>query len=100
MAITFLGWDHPAPTNWPAQWELNSKETAVGTPPNLRLLWSPTALSKLLPAEAAPLARVLSTITAVSVVVVNLQYQGAQLPVQVGPGGQGLQHGCPGALSS
>ncbi|XP_036350253.2 protoporphyrinogen oxidase isoform X2 [Ochotona princeps] len=40
------------------------------------------ALSKLLPAEAAPLARVLSTITAVSVVVVNLQYQGARLPVQ------------------
>nr|XP_042114522.1 protoporphyrinogen oxidase isoform X5 [Peromyscus maniculatus bairdii] len=39
-------------------------------------------LSKLLPAEAAPLARVLSTITAVSVAVVNLQYQGACLPVQ------------------
>ncbi|XP_017201224.2 protoporphyrinogen oxidase isoform X2 [Oryctolagus cuniculus] len=40
------------------------------------------ALSKLLPAEAAPLARVLSTITAVSVAVVNLQYRGAHLPVQ------------------
>ncbi|XP_062048588.1 protoporphyrinogen oxidase isoform X3 [Lepus europaeus] len=40
------------------------------------------ALSKLLPAEAAPLARVLSTITAVSVAVVNLQYHGAHLPVQ------------------
>ncbi|KAK1329548.1 hypothetical protein QTO34_011753 [Cnephaeus nilssonii] len=40
-------------------------------------------LSKLLPAEAAPLARVLGTIRAVSVAVVNLQYQGAQLPVQV-----------------
>lgn len=39
-------------------------------------------LSKLLPAEAAPLARVLGTIRAVSVAVVNLQYQGAQLPVQ------------------
>ncbi|XP_016065940.1 PREDICTED: protoporphyrinogen oxidase [Miniopterus natalensis] len=41
-----------------------------------------SVLSKLLPAEAAPLARVLSTITAVSVAVVNLQYQGARLPVQ------------------
>nr|XP_044998054.1 protoporphyrinogen oxidase isoform X4 [Jaculus jaculus] len=40
------------------------------------------ALSKLLPAEAAPLARVLSTITAVSVAVVNLQYRGVRLPVQ------------------
>ncbi|XP_027274816.1 protoporphyrinogen oxidase isoform X4 [Cricetulus griseus] len=39
-------------------------------------------LSKLLPAEAAPLAHVLGTITAVSVAVVNLQYQGACLPVQ------------------
>ncbi|XP_036690629.1 protoporphyrinogen oxidase isoform X3 [Balaenoptera musculus] len=41
-----------------------------------------SALSKLLPAEAAPLARALSTITAVSVAVVNLQYRGARLPVQ------------------
>ncbi|KAM7055259.1 protoporphyrinogen oxidase isoform 1-T2 [Molossus nigricans] len=41
-----------------------------------------SVLSKLLPAEAAPLARVLSTITAVSVAVVNLQYRGARLPVQ------------------
>lgn len=40
-------------------------------------------LSKLLPAEAAPLARILSTIKAVSVAVVNLQYRGACLPVQV-----------------
>ncbi|XP_054443840.1 protoporphyrinogen oxidase isoform X3 [Pteronotus mesoamericanus] len=39
-------------------------------------------LSKLLPAEAAPLARVLGTIAAVSVAVVNLQYRGARLPVQ------------------
>ncbi|XP_005400314.1 PREDICTED: protoporphyrinogen oxidase [Chinchilla lanigera] len=39
-------------------------------------------LSKLLPAEAAPLAHILSTITAVSVAVVNLQYRGAHLPVQ------------------
>ncbi|XP_052055802.1 protoporphyrinogen oxidase isoform X1 [Apodemus sylvaticus] len=39
-------------------------------------------LSKLLPAEAAPLARILSTIKAVSVAVVNLQYRGACLPVQ------------------
>lgn len=46
-------------------------------------------LSKLLPAEAAPLAHVLSTITAVSVAVVNLQYQGACLPVQVGGRGGG-----------
>ncbi|KAB1260156.1 Protoporphyrinogen oxidase [Camelus dromedarius] len=41
-----------------------------------------SVLSKLLPTEAAPLARALSTITAVSVAVVNLQYQGARLPVQ------------------
>uniref|UniRef100_A0A2K5I944 Protoporphyrinogen oxidase n=1 Tax=Colobus angolensis palliatus TaxID=336983 RepID=A0A2K5I944_COLAP len=39
-------------------------------------------LSELLPAEAAPLARALSAITAVSVAVVNLQYRGAHLPVQ------------------
>ncbi|XP_041499436.1 protoporphyrinogen oxidase-like isoform X2 [Microtus oregoni] len=48
-------------------------------------------LSKLLPAETAPLAHVLSTITAVSVAVVNLQYQGAHLPVQVMLGGYWLQ---------
>lgn len=41
-------------------------------------------LSRLLPAQAAPLARALSTIPAVSVAVVNLQYQAARLPVQVG----------------
>ncbi|KAG8507777.1 Protoporphyrinogen oxidase [Galemys pyrenaicus] len=41
-----------------------------------------SVLSKLLPAEAAPLAQALSTITAVSVAVVNLQYRGARLPVQ------------------
>uniref|UniRef100_A0A8D2CSR5 Protoporphyrinogen oxidase n=1 Tax=Sciurus vulgaris TaxID=55149 RepID=A0A8D2CSR5_SCIVU len=41
-----------------------------------------SGLSKLLPTEAAPLAQVLSTITAVSVAVVNLQYRGARLPVQ------------------
>ncbi|XP_007537475.1 protoporphyrinogen oxidase isoform X1 [Erinaceus europaeus] len=39
-------------------------------------------LSQLLPLKAAPLASTLATITAVSVAVVNLQYQGAQLPVQ------------------
>ncbi|XP_045436303.1 protoporphyrinogen oxidase isoform X2 [Pipistrellus kuhlii] len=50
-----------------------------------------SVLSKLLPAEAAPLARVLGTIRAVSVAVVNLQYQGAQLPVQVMLGGSWLQ---------
>ncbi|XP_047695932.1 protoporphyrinogen oxidase isoform X3 [Prionailurus viverrinus] len=42
-----------------------------------------SVLGKLLPAEAAPLARALSAITAVSVAVVNLQYRGARLPVQV-----------------
>ena len=42
-----------------------------------------SVLSKLLSAEAAPLACALSTITAVSVAVVNLQYRGARLPVQV-----------------
>lgn len=41
-----------------------------------------SVLSKLLPAEAAPLAHILSTIKAVSVAVVNLQYKGACLPVQ------------------
>ncbi|XP_025276608.1 protoporphyrinogen oxidase isoform X1 [Canis lupus dingo] len=41
-----------------------------------------SVLSKLLPAQAAPLAHALSAITAVSVVVVNLQYRGARLPVQ------------------
>ncbi|XP_045311240.1 protoporphyrinogen oxidase isoform X5 [Leopardus geoffroyi] len=41
-----------------------------------------SVLGKLLPAEAAPLARALSAITAVSVAVVNLQYRGAHLPVQ------------------
>lgn len=45
---------------------------------------SSPVLSKLLPAQAAPLAHALSAITAVSVVVVNLQYRGARLPVQVG----------------
>uniref|UniRef100_A0A8D1KSK8 Protoporphyrinogen oxidase n=1 Tax=Sus scrofa TaxID=9823 RepID=A0A8D1KSK8_PIG len=43
---------------------------------------SPPVLSKLLPPEAAPLAHALSTINAVSVAVVNLQYRGARLPVQ------------------
>ncbi|XP_022271126.1 protoporphyrinogen oxidase isoform X2 [Canis lupus familiaris] len=50
-----------------------------------------SVLSKLLPAQAAPLAHALSAITAVSVVVVNLQYRGARLPVQVMLGGSWLQ---------
>ncbi|XP_037005825.2 protoporphyrinogen oxidase isoform X4 [Artibeus jamaicensis] len=50
-----------------------------------------SVLSKLLPAEATPLARVLGTIAAVSVAVVNLQYRGARLPVQVMLGGSWLQ---------
>ncbi|XP_043425262.1 protoporphyrinogen oxidase isoform X4 [Prionailurus bengalensis] len=50
-----------------------------------------SVLGKLLPAEAAPLARALSAITAVSVAVVNLQYRGARLPVQVMLGGSWLQ---------
>ena len=41
-----------------------------------------SVLSKLLSAEAVPLAYALSTITAVTVAMVNLQYQGARLPVQ------------------
>ncbi|XP_006861828.1 PREDICTED: protoporphyrinogen oxidase [Chrysochloris asiatica] len=41
-----------------------------------------SVLSELLPAEAAPLALTLRTISAVSVAVVNLQYRGAHLPVQ------------------
>ncbi|KAM9001591.1 protoporphyrinogen oxidase [Sarcophilus harrisii] len=39
-------------------------------------------LSELLPSEAAPLAQSLDPIYAVSVAVVNLQYQGVHLPVQ------------------
>ncbi|XP_074044243.1 protoporphyrinogen oxidase isoform X1 [Macrotis lagotis] len=39
-------------------------------------------LSELLPSEAAPLAQALAPIRAVSVAVVNLQYQGVHLPVQ------------------
>ncbi|XP_075419979.1 protoporphyrinogen oxidase isoform X1 [Tenrec ecaudatus] len=41
-----------------------------------------SVLSHLLPAEAALLARALCAIPAVSVAVVNLQYHGANLPVQ------------------
>ena len=41
-----------------------------------------SVLSELLPAEAAPLAHALSTITAASVAVANLQCQGAPLSVQ------------------
>ena len=43
---------------------------------------SASVLSKLLSAEAVPLAYALSTITAVTVAVVNRQYQGAHLPVR------------------
>ncbi|XP_044527899.1 protoporphyrinogen oxidase isoform X2 [Gracilinanus agilis] len=50
-----------------------------------------TVLSKLLPSEAAPLAQALAPIRAVSVAVVNLQYLGAHLPVQVMLGGSWLQ---------
>ncbi|KAM6218822.1 protoporphyrinogen oxidase isoform 2-T2 [Rhynchocyon petersi] len=50
-----------------------------------------SVLSELLPAEAAPLAHALRSISAVSVAVVNLQYQGARLPVQVMLGGSWLQ---------
>ncbi|NWJ11786.1 PPOX oxidase, partial [Crypturellus undulatus] len=39
------------------------------------------ALAAALPAEAEPLARELRSIPAVSVAVVNLQYEGAELPV-------------------
>ena len=56
-------------------------------------------LSRLLPAQAAPLARALSTIAAVSVAVVNLQYRGARLPVQVGVA-QTLGSRAPRALPS
>lgn len=52
-----------------------------------------SVLGTLLPAEASPLAEVLRTIRAVSVAVVNLQYRGARLPVQVTPrkGRRGLR---------
>ncbi|NXT72903.1 PPOX oxidase, partial [Chaetops frenatus] len=40
-----------------------------------------TALARALPAEAEPLARELRRIPAASVAVVNLQYEGATLPV-------------------
>lgn len=49
----------------------------------------PLVLSPLLPAEAAPLAAILSTIRAVSVAVVNLQFRDARLPVQVLPRKEG-----------
>lgn len=59
---------------------------------------APPALGALLPAEASPLAEVLRTIRAVSVAVVNLQYHGARLPVQVTPrkGRCGLKFTPPG----
>ncbi|NXV83959.1 PPOX oxidase, partial [Atlantisia rogersi] len=41
----------------------------------------PPALAETLPAEAAPLAQELRGIPAVSVAVVNLEYQGVTLPV-------------------
>ncbi|NXR91027.1 PPOX oxidase, partial [Hypocryptadius cinnamomeus] len=40
-----------------------------------------SALARALPAEAEPLARELRAIPAASVAVVNLQYEGAALPV-------------------
>lgn len=49
----------------------------------------PLVLSPLLPAEASPLAAILSTIRAVSVAVVNLQFRDARLPVQVLPRKEG-----------
>lgn len=58
---------------------------------------SPPALAEVLPAEAEPLARELRRIPAVSVAVVNLQYEGVTLPVtvRVAPGGIPSARRCP-----
>lgn len=60
-----------------------------GAAPQTSYLHVPLVLSPLLPAEAAPLAAILSTIRSVSVAVVNLQFQDARLPVQVLPRKEG-----------
>lgn len=79
--------DHPVPLNWSPLWGSNPREGGGDWREGLLTRASarfPPVLGKLLPAEAAPLARVLGAIAAVSVAVVNLQYRGARLPVQVG----------------
>lgn len=55
------------------------------------------ALAEVLPAEAEPLAQELRRIPAVSVAVVNLQYEGVALPVtvRVAPRGVPSTHKCP-----
>lgn len=55
------------------------------------------ALAEVLPAEAEPLAQELRRIPAVSVAVVNLQYEGVTLPVTVRavPTGDASSHTCP-----
>lgn len=57
----------------------------------------PPALAEVLPAEAEPLAQELRRIPAVSVAVVNLQYEGVTLPVTVraAPWGVPSARGCP-----
>nr|XP_020029949.1 protoporphyrinogen oxidase isoform X3 [Castor canadensis] len=72
------------------QWKVSLGDSSLEADHIISAIPAPV-LSKLLPAEAAPLAQILSTITAVSVAVVNLQYRGACLPVQVMLGGSWLQ---------
>lgn len=57
----------------------------------------PPALAEVLPAKAEPLAQELRRIPAVSVAVVNLQYEGVTLPVTVraAPWGVPSARGCP-----
>lgn len=80
--------DRPLPLSWPPCRRLVPGRAMTSLP-----LPTPPVLGTLLPAEASPLAEVLRTIRAVSVAVVNLQYRGARLPVQVTPrkGRRGLR---------
>uniref|UniRef100_A0A8C6DHP1 Amine oxidase domain-containing protein n=1 Tax=Moschus moschiferus TaxID=68415 RepID=A0A8C6DHP1_MOSMO len=62
-------------------WKVSRGDSSLEADHIISVIPAPV-LSKLLPAEAAPLAYALNTITAVSVAVMNLQYQGSHLPVQ------------------
>ncbi|NWJ03857.1 PPOX oxidase, partial [Crypturellus undulatus] len=61
-------------------WELTLNDGTV-TADHVVSAIPAAALAAALPAEAEPLARELRSIPAVSVAVVNLQYEGAELPV-------------------
>ncbi|NWH66441.1 PPOX oxidase, partial [Geococcyx californianus] len=62
------------------RWELALPDGSV-TADHVVCALPAAALAEVLPEEAEPLARELRSITAVSVAVVNLQYQGVVLPV-------------------